>query len=70
MSRMYSSDHIQKTLERLGFAFICQKGSHGKFKNNQGRVVILPMNKREIPIGTFKSILRQARVSEAFFKEK
>jgi len=70
MSKIYSSDHIRKVLESVGFNFVCQKGSHGKDKNTQGRVVILPMNKREIPIGTFRSILRQAGISEGIFKEK
>lgn len=68
MSKLYSSDHIQKVLIKLGFFFVCQKGSHGKFKNNLGRVVILPMNKKEIPMGTFRSILRQAGINEATFK--
>jgi predicted RNA binding protein YcfA (HicA-like mRNA interferase family) len=68
MSKLYSSEHIQNVLEKLGFFFVCQKGSHGKFKNASGRVVILPMNKKEIPQGTFRSILRQAGISEATFK--
>ena len=68
MSKIYSSNHIQKNLEKLGFAFDCQKGSHGKFKNAQGRVVILPMNKKEIPMGTFRSILRQAGITDAIFR--
>ncbi len=68
MPKLYSSDHIKKILEQLSFVFVCQKGSHGKFKNNDGRVVILPMNKREIPMGTFRSILRQAGISEPFFR--
>jgi len=68
MSKLYSSDHIQRILEKLGFFFVCQKGSHGKLKNNSGRVVILPMNKKEIPLGTFRSILRQAGINEIVFK--
>ena len=68
MPKLYSSDYIKRILEKLGFVYICQKGSHGKFKNNDGRVVILPMNKREIPMGTFRSILRQAGISESYFR--
>ena len=68
MSKLYSSDYIQKILERIGFVFVCQKGSHGKFKKDNGCVVILPMNKKEIPLGTFRSILRQAGISKAFFE--
>ena len=68
MSKLYSSVHIQKVLVKLGFFFVCQNGSHGKFKNGLGRVVILPMNKKEIPLGTFRSILRQAGINETTFK--
>ena len=70
MSKLYSSKQIYKILEQLGFNFICQKGSHGKLKSNEGRTVILPMNKKEIPAGTFRSILRQAGISETLFKSK
>ncbi len=58
MPKLCSSNHIRKVLEKIGFILVCQKGSHGKFKNNKGRIVILPMNKKEIPVGTFRSILR------------
>ena len=68
MSRLYSSEHIQKVLEQFGFFLVCQKDSHGKLKNSSGRVVILPMNKNEIPLGTFRSILRQAGINEVTFK--
>jgi predicted RNA binding protein YcfA (HicA-like mRNA interferase family) len=69
MSKRYSSNHIKRVLELLGFSFICQRGSHAKFKNEQGRTVILPMNRREIQIGTFRSILRQAGINENAFKK-
>jgi predicted RNA binding protein YcfA (HicA-like mRNA interferase family) len=69
MPKPYSSSHIQKVLELLGFFFVSQKGSHGKFKNNHDQTVILPMNKKEISIGTFRSILRQAGITEDIFKK-
>ena len=55
-------------LTRLSFKLTSQKGSHGKFKNETGKIVILPMNKKEIPMGTFKSILRQIEISHEDFK--
>jgi predicted RNA binding protein YcfA (HicA-like mRNA interferase family) len=60
---LYSSKKIERVLIQLGFKLISQKGSHDKFKNETGRIVILPMNRREIPIGTLKSILRQMGIS-------
>ncbi len=63
MPRLYSSKEIQSALTKLGFNFISQKGSHGKLKNTDGQVVILPMNIKEIPRGTLSSILRQAGIN-------
>lgn len=60
MPKEYSSKEIETVLKKIGFIFVSQKGSHGKFKNTSGKTVILPMNKREIPYGTFRSILKQA----------
>ena len=69
MSKLYSSRQIQKVLDRLGFSFISQKGSHAKFKDADGNTVILPMGKKEIPDGTFRSILKQAGIPLQKFKE-
>lgn len=55
-------------LTRLNFKLTSQRGSHGKFKNKSGKIAILPMNKKEIPMGTFKSILRQIGISDEDFK--
>lgn len=64
MSKLYSSDYIIKTLKKRGFVFISQRGSHIKLKKLDKSIltVIVPANKREIPIGTFRSILRQANL--------
>ena len=53
----------------LGFSFVSQKGSHGKYRNTDGRVVIVPMPKKEIPEGTLRSILRQAGIEKEKFKK-
>ncbi|MBI1812611.1 type II toxin-antitoxin system HicA family toxin [Candidatus Peregrinibacteria bacterium] len=69
MSDLYSSRYIQKVLERHGFSVVSQKGSHIKFRKvcEETLTVILPANRKEIPHGTFRSILRQSRLSvEAF----
>ena len=59
MSKLPSSRDIIKFLEKNGFLFVSQKGSHRKYKN-QGRIVIVPHPKKEIPMGTFRSIMRQS----------
>jgi len=69
MPKLYSSDEIQSVLLKIGFVFKSQKGSHGKFKHVDGKTVILPMNKKEIPIGTFRSILKQANLTSEEFEK-
>ena len=69
MSKLYSSRQIQAALSRLNFALISQKGSHAKFKDENGNIVILPMGKKEIPEGTFRSILKQADITLQIFKK-
>ena len=71
MPKLYSSKQIAKTLENHGFNFISRKGSHGKFRKTTGEKVfttIVPMGKREIPAGTFSSILRQSQLSKEDFE--
>ncbi len=70
MPKLYSSKEIETVLKSFEFSFLTQKGSHGKFKNEKGSMVILPMNKKEIPLGTFRSILKQAGISLDDFKQR
>lgn len=72
MPKLYSSKIIIKVLESKGFVFISQKGSHAKYqKPGKTRLtVIIPTPKKQIPYGTFRSILRQSNLSEADFKNK
>ncbi len=50
MPELYSSKEVKTVLRRLGFSFVSQKGSHDEFRYPSGRVVILPMGRREIPV--------------------
>lgn len=70
MPKLYSSKHIIGVLLKKGFVFISQKGSHAKFKKTQNGapVVIVPADRKEIPFGTFKSILRQSSLTKEDFK--
>jgi len=69
MPKLLSSKIIIKTLERKGFVFVSQKGSHIKYRKHGSIVltVIIPANKKEIPYGTFRSIIRQSSLSEEDF---
>ncbi len=72
MPKLYSSTEIIKVLQKKGFVYISQKGSHVKFRKFGKKIltVIVPANKKEIPYGTFKSILHQAQLTEEDFKKK
>ena len=68
MPRLFSSKHIIKVLEENSFLFVSQKGSHVKyFSPKRRRAVIVPANRKEIPMGTFHSILRQSGLSKEDF---
>ncbi|SHM06578.1 type II toxin-antitoxin system HicA family toxin [Mucilaginibacter sp. OK098] len=70
MPKLYSSSYILKVLGDHGFIFISQKGSHVKLRKTDTitLTVIVPANRKEIPIGTFRSILRQSALTEGDFK--
>lgn len=67
MPRLYSSSYVLNILLECGAEFISQKGSHVKLRLGK-RTIIVPDNRREIPVGTLKSILRQSGLSAEDFK--
>ena len=67
MSKLPSSKLIIKTLLKNGFIFTSQRGSHCKYKKDD-KIVIVPSPRKEIPIGTFRSIVRQSGLSIDKFK--
>ncbi|MBI3304852.1 type II toxin-antitoxin system HicA family toxin [Candidatus Parcubacteria bacterium] len=72
MPRLYSSRHIVSVLRENGFLFVSQRGSHMKFRKPglPHLVVIVPARRREIPFGTFKSILRQSQLQPEDFVKR
>jgi len=70
MANLPSSRKIVKILVAFGFVEVSQKGSHAKYRllnDSTVRTVIVPMNKKEIPIGTFRSIVRQSGLNKTDF---
>ena len=55
---------VKRRLEAAGFLEASQKGSHVKFVRRQGETVDIAVvpRKREIPVGTLRSILNQAHI--------
>ena len=64
---LVSGAETVKALERLGFIFLRQKGSHAILRRGPHGCVV-PMH-REISQGTLRGVLKQAGVSESEFKE-
>ncbi|NBX03854.1 MAG: type II toxin-antitoxin system HicA family toxin [Alphaproteobacteria bacterium] len=68
MVRLLSSREIIAVLNKNDFVFKSQKGSHTKYVKG-ALTVIVPHPKKEIPYGTFLSIVRQSGMSkEEFFR--
>jgi predicted RNA binding protein YcfA (HicA-like mRNA interferase family) len=68
--KLYSSQQIIKALEREGFGFVSQRGSHVKYRKRDSDIiftVIVPAGRKQIPRGTFRSILRQSGLDESAF---
>jgi predicted RNA binding protein YcfA (HicA-like mRNA interferase family) len=71
MPKLYSSFEILKVLERHGFYFVSQRGSHIKYRKtgNPSLTVIVPADRKQTPSGTFHSILKQAGLSKEDFEK-
>ena len=67
MPKPYPLKLTIKILEKQGFVFVSQRGSHAKYKKGH-LVAIVPKHSKEIPYGTFRSILRQSHLKEGDFK--
>ena len=66
MTKLLSSQKIIKVLLNNGFIFISQRGSHQKYRN-EDKTVIVPAQRKEIPIGTLRSIIRQSGLNSDKF---
>jgi predicted RNA binding protein YcfA (HicA-like mRNA interferase family) len=66
MTKLPSSQKIINVLLKNGFTFISQRGSHQKYRKDD-KTVIVPAPRREIPIGTFRSIIRQSGLTQDQF---
>ncbi|MEP6513169.1 MAG: type II toxin-antitoxin system HicA family toxin [Parafilimonas sp.] len=71
MPKLFSSQNIIKILKKKGFVFVSQKGSHIKYRKqgNPPLTVIVPADRKQIPMGTFHSILRQSKLVKEDFEK-
>ena len=63
---------VIRVLERKGFFFVSQTGSHAKYRKagNPTLTVIVPVHEKDIRYGTFRSILRQCKLKESDFRDE
>jgi len=68
--KLFSSNQVIKILLQHGFVFISQKGSHIKYRKvgNPTLTVIVPAERKQIPVGTFNSIVRQSGLDKKVFE--
>ena len=64
---MASSREIIRVLERNGFVIRSQKGSHVKLGNGE-RHVIVPHPRKDMPMGTYQSIIKQSGLKQEVFE--
>lgn len=72
MPKLFRTNEILRVLSRLGFFRVSQKGSHIKLKKltTEGELTAIVHQKmKPIPQGTFKSILKQARITQDIFEQ-
>ncbi|MCR4279044.1 MAG: type II toxin-antitoxin system HicA family toxin [bacterium] len=64
---------VLNVLKDKGFFFIRQKGSHARYEKKTSRTtlkVTIKTSKKEIPYGTFRSILIQSGLCEEDFRKE
>jgi predicted RNA binding protein YcfA (HicA-like mRNA interferase family) len=65
----YKAKEVLRRLERAGFQPRRESGSHIVLRHPDGRQTYLPMHTGDVPSGTFRSILKQARLTEEEFRD-
>ena len=68
MPKRLSSAEVVRVLSEHGFVFVSQRGSHQKFRQVTGRTAIVPAGRREIPVGTIISIIKQSGLDRSLFQ--
>jgi predicted RNA binding protein YcfA (HicA-like mRNA interferase family) len=65
----YTAREVLQKLLHAGFVEVRQSGSHKILRHQDGRQTYVAIHTKDIPIGTFKKILKQSQLSEEEFKK-
>ena len=61
----YKPSFVIRKLEKIGWKKVRQKGSHVvMYNDNIDWMVVVPLHRKDLTIWTFKSILKQAWITE------
>ena len=64
-----SGREVRKALERVGFEFDRQRGSHMVLYREDPHVVVVVPDHKSVRVGTLRKIIRDARMTVAEFLE-
>ena len=64
----YKAREVLARLQRAGFVVKRQSGSHVVLRHADGRQTYVAMHTKDVPTGTFRSILKQAKLTEEEFR--
>ncbi len=64
----YKAREVLARLKRAGFVVKRQSGSHAVLRHADGRQTYVAVRTDDVPTGTFRSILKQARLTEEQFR--
>jgi predicted RNA binding protein YcfA (HicA-like mRNA interferase family) len=65
----FKAKEILKKLQRAGFEIRRQSGSHVVLRHDDGRQTYVAMHPGDVPMGTFRAILKQADLDEETFRD-
>jgi predicted RNA binding protein YcfA (HicA-like mRNA interferase family) len=60
---------MRRVVERAGFVFHHQRGSHAYFRHKDGRWTTIPMHPGDLPRGIVRRILKDIGLSEEEFRK-
>jgi predicted RNA binding protein YcfA (HicA-like mRNA interferase family) len=64
----FKAKEVLRKLQHAGFEVRRQSGSHVVLRHSDGRQTYVPMHTGDVPSGTFRSILKQAGITESDFR--
>ncbi|WP_424316591.1 type II toxin-antitoxin system HicA family toxin [Haloferula sp.] len=68
MPKRLSSTEFIRIIAEHDFHFVSKRGSHAKYRDTIGHTVIVPHPRKDIPIGTLRSMIRQSGLSKELFE--